>query len=80
MFRLHCKSVPKNILGNNFKALLRFTLAVGRNCCSDENFLQKKSDIKRNCSIGQLGFRHQLIKFDLYEYYVHVLSSSYGYF
>ncbi|KAK4710991.1 hypothetical protein R3W88_005504 [Solanum pinnatisectum] len=42
--------------------------------------LPKQFDVKRNSNIGQLDFRHLLIRFDLYEDFVHVLSSSYGYF
>ncbi|KAG5592381.1 hypothetical protein H5410_042895 [Solanum commersonii] len=42
--------------------------------------LPKQFEVKGNCNIGQLDFRHLLIRFDLYEDFVHVLSSSYGYF
>ncbi|WMV59685.1 hypothetical protein MTR67_053070 [Solanum verrucosum] len=42
--------------------------------------LPKQFDVKGNCNIGQLDFHHLLIRFDLYEDFVHVISNSYGYF
>uniref|UniRef100_M1AU59 Uncharacterized protein n=1 Tax=Solanum tuberosum TaxID=4113 RepID=M1AU59_SOLTU len=42
--------------------------------------LRKQFDVKGNCNIGQLEFCHLLIRFDLYEDFVKVLSSFYGYF
>lgn len=43
-------------------------------------YSSKQFDVKGNCNNGQVDFRHPLIRFDLYEDFVHVLSSSYGYF
>ncbi|PHU18093.1 hypothetical protein BC332_13788 [Capsicum chinense] len=42
--------------------------------------LPKQFDVKGNCNIGQLDFRHLLVRFDRYDDFVQVLSNSYGYF
>ncbi|KAF3678188.1 hypothetical protein FXO37_04500 [Capsicum annuum] len=42
--------------------------------------LPKQFDVKGSCNIGQLDFRHLLVRFDRYNDFVQVLSSSYGYF
>lgn len=55
--------------------------AYGKSVLSElRKLLPKQFDVKGNCNIGQLDIRHLLIRFDLYEDFVHVLSSSYGYF
>ncbi|WMV36933.1 hypothetical protein MTR67_030318 [Solanum verrucosum] len=41
--------------------------------------LPKQLDIKGHCNIGQLEFRHLLIRFDLYEDFVQGLSRNSGY-
>lgn len=55
--------------------------AYGKPVLSElRKLLPKQFDVKGNCNIGQLDFRHLLVRFDLYEDFVRVLSSSYGYF
>jgi len=41
--------------------------------------IPKQFDIKGYCNVGQLEFRHILVRFDLFEDYVQVLSRSTGY-
>ncbi|KAG5584967.1 hypothetical protein H5410_045401 [Solanum commersonii] len=55
--------------------------AYGKPVLSElRKLLPKQFDVKGNCNIGQVDFCHLLIRFDLYEDFVKVLASFYGYF
>ncbi|KAK4738030.1 hypothetical protein R3W88_001727 [Solanum pinnatisectum] len=46
---------------------VRFTMEEREQFAREEGLHQAQFDVKRNCNIGQLDFRHLLIRFDLYE-------------